>query len=265
MRSCVAAVTGDWSAFVKQSSSFEDVSAFLSNAMLNNIPIASLQKINPHEICVQLHAVAARMQLQWMGGYVTDVGFMRVTQLMLSFAQGILDVYKHFIPFVAAWRRVCSTAEAIVQHTAHVLLMTTGYREQVGGDGTAAASAAAAGQFHRNIPRGHFHFAFKCVISNQFTTISLLSTPLLFCRRFMLPEAHDTLYGCSRICASAGCTPDNSIVRIRSVHSVRSGRLVSELYCVVCVDAAHTAGTSEFVLCTSSSALSVIRTSKNSH
>ena len=139
MRSCVAAVTGNWSAFVKQSSSYEDLSTFLSNAMLSNVPIVSLQRFNPHEICVQLHAVAARMQLQWMGGYVTDVGYMRVTQLLLSFAHGILDLYKHFIPFVAAWRRVCSTAEAIVQHTAHVLLMTTGYREQVGGGGAAAA------------------------------------------------------------------------------------------------------------------------------
>ena len=54
-------------------------------------------------------------------------------------------------------------------HTADVLLMTTGYREQVGGGGAAAAAAAAAGQFHQHIPRGHFHFAFRCVISNQFS------------------------------------------------------------------------------------------------
>ena len=157
----MSATAGNWSQFIQLSFSNQELSSFISSALLNIITIPNLQRTNPHEICVRLHAVAARMQLQWMCGSVSDVGFMRVSRLLLLFADGILDMYKHLPPFVAAWRRVCSTAEAIVQHTSHVLMMTSGYREAVGGVGAAAAVAAAAKQFHQHIPRGHVHFAFR--------------------------------------------------------------------------------------------------------
>jgi hypothetical protein len=108
------------------------------------------------------------MQLQWLCGCATDVGFMRGVQLLLLFVRAVLDVHKHLLPFVAAWHRVRSTTEAIVQHTAHVLLMTTGYREAAGSEGGAAA---AAGQYHQHVPRGHMHFAFRYLFSMRVCSI----------------------------------------------------------------------------------------------
>jgi hypothetical protein len=162
-RACFTASTGNWSSFISQAFSNQQLSCFISSALLGSITVPNLQSINPHEICVQLHAAAARMQLQWLCGCVSDVGFMRAVQLLLLFVRAVLEVQKHLLPFVAAWRRVCSTTEAIVQHTAHVLLMTTGYREAVG-----EGPEAAAGQYHHHIPRGHIHFAYRYLFSMSF-------------------------------------------------------------------------------------------------
>ena len=154
-RACVAAASGNWSDLVTQSFSNHRLSSFITDALMGSIALPNLQNTNPHEICALLHAVACKMQLQWMLGLVSDVGFMRVNQILLLFCQAILKEYKYLPPFLAGWRRVCSTAEAIVQHTSHVLLMTTGYREAVAG------AAAAASQVYPQLPRGHVHFAYR--------------------------------------------------------------------------------------------------------
>jgi hypothetical protein len=199
-RACVSATAGHWSQLIQLSFSTQELSSFISNTLLNIVTIPHLQRTNPHELCVQAHAVAARMQLQWMCGSVSDVGFMRVSRLLLLFAYGILDMYKHLPPFVAAWRRVCSTAEAIVQHTSHVLMMTTGYREAVGGAGTAAAAvAAAARQFHQHIPRGHVHFAFRLLLCFETLKPGAPVCVNVCHRRFKQPVSHDTLYSCGRL------------------------------------------------------------------
>jgi hypothetical protein len=156
-RACAAAASGNWSALITQSFSNHQLASFIADALMGSIALPNLQNTNPHEICVLLHAVACKMQLQWMLGFITDVGFMRVNQLLLLFCQAILEDYKNLPPFLAGWRRVCSTAEAIVQHTSHVLLMTTGYRE------AAAGTAAAASQVYPQLPRGHAHFAYRFV------------------------------------------------------------------------------------------------------
>jgi hypothetical protein len=101
------------------------------------------------------HIALARMQLMWMCGFITDVGFMRLGQLLLSCVQCIQECYKHYLPFSAAWKRVCSTAAALVQHTSHVLLMTTEIQE------TATAVATAFSSVHPHVPRGRVHFAYR--------------------------------------------------------------------------------------------------------
>jgi hypothetical protein len=156
LRASLQANTGEWDSFIKLAFSNQELSSLIGNALLSNIPISSLQKINPHEVSAGFHAAAARLQLQWTTGLVSDVGFMRVAQLLLHASQAILDANKHLPPFVAAWRRVCSTAESIVQHTSHVLLMETGYQEEA-----AAGVFAAAASIYPHIPRGHVHFAYR--------------------------------------------------------------------------------------------------------
>lgn len=156
-RACAAAASGNWSPLITQSLSHHQLSSFIADALMGSIALPNLQNTNPHEICALLHAVACKLQLQWMLGFITDVGFMRVNQLQLLFCQAVLKDYKYLPPFLAGWRRVCSTAEAIVQHTSHVLLMTTGYRE------AAAGAAAAASQVYPQLPRGHVHFAYRFV------------------------------------------------------------------------------------------------------
>ena len=184
---------GEWDAFIKMAFSNLELSFFINNSLLNNIPIMTLQKINPHEISTSVHAAAARMQLQWMSGLVSDVGFMRVVQLLVQAAQAIADVYRHMPPFAAAWRRVCSTAEAIAQHTSHVLLMETGYHEAA----PAAGVAAAAASFHPHIPRGRVHFAYRSTNPPPSWSRDRAHFDPLD-RRFMLPVPHDSLYSFSR-------------------------------------------------------------------
>jgi hypothetical protein len=151
----MSAASGNWSALIMLSFSNHRLSSFMSDAIIGGLSLSDLQNTNPHEMCCLLHAVASRMQLQWMFGIITDVGFMRVNQILLFFCQAILKEYKYLAPFSAAWRRVCSTAEAIAQHTSHALLMTTGYREALVG------ATAAAAHIYPQLPRGHVHFAYR--------------------------------------------------------------------------------------------------------
>jgi hypothetical protein len=160
---------GDWAAFIQLSFSNNELSSFITNTILGNISTSNLQKINPHEICTRIHAAVARMQLQWMSGLISDIGLMRIPQLLLLLANAILDICQHMPPFVAAWRRVATSAEAILQHSAHVLLMETGYQEAVAAakatssssSSAAAAVSACAANFHPHIPRGVSHFAYR--------------------------------------------------------------------------------------------------------
>ena len=76
---------------IAQAYSNEDLTTFVANALCSAVSVPYLQKLNPHDMCVRFHAAAARLQLQWMYGLVTDVGFMRVVHLMLYFANGILN------------------------------------------------------------------------------------------------------------------------------------------------------------------------------
>jgi len=55
------------------------------------ISVPNLQKLNARDMCARMHAAAARLQLQWMCGLVTDVGFKRVVQLLLYFVQAVLN------------------------------------------------------------------------------------------------------------------------------------------------------------------------------